>query len=140
MEYTSQVDPSDRDKIRDWFSEGLESDRFLVAIKCLDEGIDIPACDSAILVSSSRSEREFVQRRGRVLRPYPSKKVAFIHDIVIVPFVKAEDVYPLLESELEFAKAELKRVAEFAKMAENGSEIDVSGLLKLYEGAYSKSQ
>ncbi len=136
LEYTSEILPEARENLKKWLTENLEGTRFLVAIKCLDEGVDIPACDSAILISSSRSEREFIQRRGRVLRPYPSKKIATIHDIVVLPFVAPEEVYPLSESEVEFARAELRRVGEFARRADNGSEIDVAGLLKLYEGAF----
>jgi len=55
----------------------------LVAMKCLDEGVDIPCVQSAYLLSSSRNPRQFVQRRGRVLRRYPGKYAANIHDMIV---------------------------------------------------------
>lgn len=135
LQYTSEIDTGSRENLRKWIAEDTSETRFLVAVRCLDEGVDIPACDSAILISSSRSKREFVQRRGRVLRRHPSKDVALIHDIVVLPFVKPEDAYALSDSELEFARAELERVDEFANSSENKSEIDVSSLLRIYESA-----
>jgi superfamily II DNA or RNA helicase len=133
LEYTSRVESSDRERLRSWLGDERMGNRFLVAVRCLDEGVDIPACDSAILISSSRSTREFVQRRGRVLRKHPSKKEATIHDIVVLPFVKPEDAYALTSSEIEFVRAELNRVGQFAKDALNHSEIDVDSLLSQYE-------
>ena len=57
----------------------------MLAIGCLDEGVDIPSCDAAIFVSSSTSERQFIQRRGRVLRTAPGKDRAWIYDYLLVP-------------------------------------------------------
>ena len=57
----------------------------LVAIKCLDEGIDIPAIDHALILASSKNPREFIQRRGRVLRKTPDKFAAEIHDTIVIP-------------------------------------------------------
>jgi superfamily II DNA or RNA helicase len=138
LEYTSAIDPKIRERLRVWLSEDSSSPRFLVAIRCLDEGADIPACDSAILVSSSRSEREFIQRRGRMLRIYPMKRVALIHDIVVLPFIEPENAYPLSDSELEFARAEIRRVKEFAKGAENAQEIDIGSIEGIYESVALK--
>ena len=56
----------------------------VVAIKCLDEGIDIPVCDHALIVASSTVEREYIQRRGRVLRTAPGKTDATVHDLLVV--------------------------------------------------------
>ena len=47
----------------------------LVAIKCLDEGVDIPACRTAFITASSNDPREFIQRRGRILRKYDGKNM-----------------------------------------------------------------
>ncbi len=57
----------------------------LVSIRCLDEGVNIPSVSHALILASSRNPREFIQRRGRVLRKTPGKNVAYIHDVVVVP-------------------------------------------------------
>ena len=43
----------------------------VIAIRCLDEGVDIPVTDHALILASSTVEREYIQRRGRVLRQAP---------------------------------------------------------------------
>jgi superfamily II DNA or RNA helicase len=62
----------------------------VVSIRCLDEGIDIPAVSHALILASSKNPREFIQRRGRVLRRSPGKNLAYIHDVVVVPHSKDE--------------------------------------------------
>lgn len=62
----------------------------LVSIRCLDEGVDIPAVDHAMILASSQNPRQFIQRRGRVLRKAPGKDIAVIHDEIVVP-VSLED-------------------------------------------------
>jgi superfamily II DNA or RNA helicase len=57
----------------------------LTAMKVLDEGVDLPQTDTAILLASSSVEREWVQRRGRVLRTAPNKSKAAIYDFLVVP-------------------------------------------------------
>jgi superfamily II DNA or RNA helicase len=57
----------------------------MVSIRCLDEGVDIPAVSHALILASSRNPREFIQRRGRVLRRAPGKWLAHIHDVIVVP-------------------------------------------------------
>lgn len=57
----------------------------VVSIRCLDEGVDIPAVSHALILASSRNPREFIQRRGRVLRRAPGKALAFIHDVIVAP-------------------------------------------------------
>jgi superfamily II DNA or RNA helicase len=63
----------------------------LLAIKCLDEGVNIPKTMNAIFVASGQNYREFVQRRGRVLRNYQTqyfkKEYADIFDVVVLPTV-----------------------------------------------------
>ena len=56
----------------------------MVAIRCLDEGIDVPACRTAYLIASSRNPRQFIQRRGRILRRAEGKESATIYDFVVV--------------------------------------------------------
>lgn len=72
---------SERQYIIDQFKE--ENIQVIVAIKCLDEGIDIPTADRAILVSSTTNPREYIQRIGRVIRQSDNKKVAYIHDFIV---------------------------------------------------------
>ena len=87
----------------------------LVAIKCLDEGVDLPAVNRALILASSSNPREFIQRRGRVLRRSPSKYRAVIHDALVVPSGTSDEevnTKPILE-------VELARAAEFARYAQN---------------------
>ncbi len=58
---------------------------WVVAKKRLDEGVDIPRAENAIIIASSRTLRQFIQRRGRVLRPHPEKKRARIYDFLVLP-------------------------------------------------------
>jgi superfamily II DNA or RNA helicase len=132
IEFSSRIDPNIRERILQAFDKKVEQNTLLLAVKCLDEGVDIPACDSAILISCSRSTREFVQRRGRVLRKHPTKEYSSIHDIVVLPFTKEEDAYPINPSEFGFVKEELRRIEILSKNALNKDEINVNGILRLY--------
>lgn len=86
----------------------------LVSIKCLDEGIDIPAVSHAFILASSQNPRQFIQRRGRVLRKSAGKNLAVIHDAIVVP------VDPDSEGDqISLLKAELIRALEFANSALN---------------------
>lgn len=58
----------DREATMEWF---LKFGGILVSIKCLDEGVDIPKVSHALILASSQNPRQFIQRRGRVLRIYP---------------------------------------------------------------------
>lgn len=55
----------------------------LLSIRCLDEGIDIPSVSHALILASSLNPREYLQRRGRVLRCSPGKVRAEIHDTLV---------------------------------------------------------
>jgi superfamily II DNA or RNA helicase len=89
----------------------------LVAIRCLDEGIDIPGCANAFLLASARNARQFIQRRGRILRKAPGKSRAYIHDFLVYnPFPVTPET---LEAERRLMDAELARVNEFANTALN---------------------
>lgn len=57
----------------------------VVSIKCLDEGVDIPSTDHAIILASSKNPREFIQRRGRVLRKSPGKTHSWLYDAIVIP-------------------------------------------------------
>ncbi len=86
----------------------------LVSIRCLDEGVDIPAVSHALILASSQNPRQFIQRRGRVLRRAPGKSLAVIHDAVVIP-VSAEDD----PEQLGLLRSELLRSVEFAQNAIN---------------------
>ena len=91
----------------------------LTAMKVLDEGIDIPQTDTAFLMASSTVQREWVQRRGRILRQAPGKQMAHLHDFLVVPpEINTSGGQSLL-------KSELRRAIEFADLAEN--EFDPDG-------------
>ncbi len=91
----------------------------VVAVKCLDEGIDVPQVHQAILLASSSSEREFVQRRGRILRKAKGKRYAHLIDVFTVPPRRYHESPPtLLFNELKRAKI-LARAAGNRFEAEN---------------------
>ena len=117
--FTSRESRRDREDILESFRLGLID--AMVAIRCLDEGIDVPACSTAYILASSRDPRQFVQRRGRILRRSPGKELAVIHDFIVV---LPDDFH--LSEEGEHAerliRSELERVAEFSSMSENRSD------------------
>ena len=88
----------------------------VVSVKCLDEGVDIPAVTHALILASSQNPRQFIQRRGRVLRKAPDKNQAFIHDAIVVP-VSIEDE----PSQVALLRSELARSLSFATSAINKS-------------------
>ena len=88
-------------------------------MKCLDEGVDIKRAEIAIFCSSTGNPRQFIQRRGRILRTHPDKKFATIYDMVVVPNI--DDLYSgdNLQMERSILQGELRRVHEFAGLALN---------------------
>ncbi len=109
----------------------------LVAIRCLDEGFDVPATEIAFILASSTNPRQFVQRRGRVLRQSPEtgKKLAIINDFIIIPPMPDDDSVTFSGNyslERNLFKKELTRISEFARLAKNGSEA-MQSLAKLRE-------
>ena len=91
--------------------DGFNKNEFdsLVAIRCLDEGINIPSIKGALILSSNDDYREFVQRRGRILRLYPNKQFANIYDVLVMPSYLTPGM----------AAIELRRFYEYAKLALN---------------------
>lgn len=101
----------------------------LVAIKCLDEGVDIPSVDHALILASSRNPREFIQRRGRVLRTYPGKHFASIHDAIVVPNGPRHD-----DLGNRILAGELARAIEFGRGAMNPSCVtDIERIANRFE-------
>lgn len=109
-QFTAQENMTERMELVDAFNKGEIS--ALAAIRCLDEGINIPSIKSALILSSNDDYREFVQRRGRILRLYDNKESAVIYDIVVLP---SNDL-------TEWAKIELRRYREYAKLSINCDE------------------
>jgi superfamily II DNA or RNA helicase len=89
----------------------------LVAIRCLDEGADLPEVTHAVIAASSKNVREFIQRRGRVLRTAPGKRIAVVHDLLVRP--PAHDTDGERSPFAAIAEAEIARAAEFARDAVN---------------------
>lgn len=90
----------------------------LLAMKCLDEGVDVPRAEIGIFTSSTGNPREFIQRRGRLLRKHDAKKYSYIYDIIVIPdTISRENSFSSMESNL--VRAELTRVAYFATLAQN---------------------
>jgi superfamily II DNA or RNA helicase len=104
--------PSDRDAVvRSLGQHG----GIVVAIRCLDEGIDIPVTDHALILASSTVEREYIQRRGRVLRRAPAtgKVSAEVHDLLLVDAIGGA-----------LTKSEASRALEFVRLARNPAARD----------------
>jgi superfamily II DNA or RNA helicase len=89
----------------------------LTSMKCLDEGVDVPRSELAIFCASTGNPRQFIQRRGRILRTHKEKKYAYIHDLVVVPDIGADCVDYDMERKLILS--ELKRVRDFASLSRN---------------------
>ncbi len=104
-----------RSEIFDHFEKG----GVLLAIKCLDEGVDIPAIDNALILASTTNPREYVQRRGRILRRSPNKYSARLFDVLV-----------LTSEGTLISPNEASRAREFASHARNSSgRIDLEILL-----------
>ena len=106
----------DRDQILKQFSRG--DIQVLTSMKCLDEGVDIPRAEYAIFCSSTGNPRQFIQRRGRVLRKHPEKTSATVHDLVVIPLLD-KDNKENFEAEKNLVKGELQRVMYFASLSKN---------------------
>lgn len=111
-QFTATENMADRMELVDSFNKQEIS--ALAAIRCLDEGINIPSIKSALILSSNDDYREFVQRRGRILRTYGDKKYANIYDVIVLP---SHDMQG-------WAKIEFRRFHEYARLALNWNELE----------------
>ncbi|MED1511844.1 DEAD/DEAH box helicase family protein [Bacillus proteolyticus] len=111
--FDSTVANKERKKVLEAFADGTI--QVLVAIKCLDEGVDVPSTRSAYFLASTSNPREFVQRRGRILRTAKGKMLAEIHDFIVFPDGMDADTFTMI------VKKELPRFAEFSSAAINQS-------------------
>lgn len=108
---------TERDEILNQFAKGDIS--VLTSMKCLDEGVDIPRAEMAVFCASTGNPRQFVQRRGRILRKHPDKEYAIIHDLVVIPTINDEECF---EMERRLLKSELERVRNFALLSRNSAD------------------
>ena len=114
-EFVHTVSPKDRQSVLKQFESGAI--QVLVAVKCLDEGVDVPATETAFITASSSNPKEFIQRRGRVLRKSEGKDISYIYDFIVVPNSSlGNDKDTSCRSIIQ---REFPRFAEFAALAEN---------------------
>ena len=120
-----------QDKLRG-FSDGKIDALF--AMKCLDEGVDVPRAEIGIFASSTGNPRQFIQRRGRLLRKSPNKHFAYIYDMVVVPSYKLSLDSEFYNLERSLVRSELTRVAYFASLSQNfyESKITLNNISKNY--------
>ena len=114
-------DPKKLKSILESFAKG--ANQVLLAKKVLDEGVDIPSIREAFIVASSTVEREWVQRRGRVLRVHPGKPWAIVHDFLALPpirLVRGDGTKGLKK----IVETELNRTYAFGRYAQNVAGTD----------------
>lgn len=113
--FTSAETASDRRTIMNNF---VNSDvDALVSMKVLDEGVDVPDCRRAFILASTRNPRQYVQRRGRVLRRAPGKEIAEIYDFITLPTSNSSASRALRAAELE-------RIDDFVLLANNRLSVE----------------
>jgi superfamily II DNA or RNA helicase len=118
--FTNRETAKERKTLLSGFGKGRW--QALVAMHCLDEGVDVPDTRTAYIVASSGNPRQFIQRRGRVLRQAVGKEFANIHDLLAIPPVLARKDHQsraLYDSERAILRREFARVKEFASSAIN---------------------
>ena len=133
--FTSFESASERELIKKQFANA-DPYQAIVAIKCLDEGVNIPSIKTAFILASSTNPKEYIQRRGRVLRKAPGKQHAVIYDFITLP---TELDYVSIGSDsarydLSLIKKEIMRMKEFGEISKNPSESDK--LIKELEETY----
>ncbi len=111
--FTFEETRHERQDILQGFADGRI--HAILAKKCLDEGMDIPATRAAFILASSSNPMEFIQRRGRVLRRFPGKDRAVIHDFFVLPAEHTE----INQYDQRLVERELKRILEFADTSRN---------------------
>lgn len=120
MKFTSEESKNEREIVIQKFKE--KDINAVVAIKCLDEGINIPSIERAYILGSTGNYREYVQRRGRILRKSENKSIAEIHDFIVIPR-SYESYQPIQDCNFNFEKKlvenELKRLEEYNSLALN---------------------
>ena len=123
--FTSAESAAEREKIKHQFAVA-DPYQAIVAIKCLDEGVNIPSIKTAFILASSTNPKEYVQRRGRVLRKAPNKPYAQIFDFITLPTSLDCVSYGSENAKLDLSlvKKEIIRMREFGEISRNPSEAD----------------
>lgn len=118
-QFTNRESMNKRRELLAGFAEGRW--QALVAMHCLDEGVDVPSTRAAYILASSGNPREFIQRRGRILRRAEGKAHATIHDLIAAPprASSADFADATFASERSIVRHELARFKEFAGLALN---------------------
>jgi superfamily II DNA or RNA helicase len=135
-QFTSREDIKERQILKNEFKKG-DNLQVLVAIKCLDEGVNIPAINVAFILASTTNPKEYIQRRGRVLRLSEGKRFAEIYDFITIPRPLGE-VLSLTEDEirkdLPLIKNEIVRAREFSRIAMNSVTADhvINSIIETY--------
>ena len=118
--FTSMENIDERSAIKEHFTNGTL--QAIVAIKCLDEGVNIPGIKTAFILASTTNPKEYIQRRGRVLRKAEGKEYAQIFDFVTLPR-PLDNVLGLTKEQanrdLTLVKNELNRIEEFGRLSLN---------------------
>ncbi len=137
--FTSLENKEERDEIKRMFASGTEL-QVITAIKCLDEGVNIPSIKKAFILASSTNPKEYIQRRGRVLRRAKGKEYADIFDFITLPRPLEEVVYcseQEISYDLSLVRKEFARMIDFAETARNPFEID--DLKETIQNAYNQT-
>jgi len=133
--FTAEEPADERRTIKEEFSSGrLQA---IVAIKCLDEGMNIPGIRTAFILASSTNPKEYIQRRGRVLRRSPGKKYAELFDFITLPRSLGNTSGMTMEEqtgERTLAINEVRRIKEFSSAALNS--MDANSLMWRIQDAY----
>ena len=135
-QFTSQESADERELIKKEFADA-DHLQALIAIRCLDEGVNIPSIKTAFILASSTNPKEYVQRRGRVLRTYEGKDFARIYDFITLPIhIESLSGYSdeIISSVKSLSIREIVRMKDFASIAENPSEADrlISEIVNAY--------
>lgn len=131
--FTAEENLTERQNIKTYFAQGLY--QVVTAIKCLDEGVNIPGIKTAFIMSSSRNPKEFVQRRGRLLRKSSNKKKATIYDFITLPR-NLDNVIPAnIDEDKTIVVGEIARMLEFGRLSDNPEKTDelVNQIMNGYE-------
>ena len=124
--FTSSENREEREEIRRDFASG-DKLQVITAIKCLDEGVNIPAIKKAFILASSTNPKEYIQRRGRVLRKAKGKTHAEIYDFITLPRPLSDVKFcspQELEYDLTLVRKEFERMMDFADTSNNPFAID----------------
>jgi len=116
---------TDREKCQDIIKNFQTGEiQVLTAKRVLDEGVNIPQINKAFVLASTTVERQWIQRRGRLLRTCKEtdKTHSTIHDFVALP--AGYDQINLDDDAKKLVKSELKRIQEFAGAARNAGRDD----------------